>query len=91
MLSPALRRFNELYAFVNARTTLGQAGVRDPEYPCDAFDAQGYDGLGKCLSDGHYLCTECSHLSPDASRFTEHGSAGRVDRFRLWSRRRGDA
>ena len=45
----------------------GAAGVRDPDYPCSAFDPldDGVkpDGRGDCESDGHYLCRECSHLS----------------------------
>ena len=48
---------------------------------------KGYTGRGTCHSDGHYLCVECSELSPDAPRFHEHGRAGRADRLRLfWAR-----
>lgn len=71
---------------------IGTAGVRDPEHPCEVFDGEGYDGGGDCLSDGHYLCVECSELSPDAPRFQEYGAAGRLDRIRalrLTQRRRG--
>ena len=68
---------------------LGARGVRDPEGLCDVFDARGYDGSGKCMSDGHYLCVECSELSPEAPSFVEYGRAGRADRLRLfWSRPR---
>ncbi len=85
----ALIAWGELVANVNGRTFLGQAGVRDPDHVCEDFDRAGYDGHGSCRSDGHYLCTECSHLSPDAYRFTEYGRAGRADRLRLyWSRSR---
>lgn len=63
--------------------TFGAVGVRDPEYPCDAFDGAGYDGSGNCRSDGHYMCKECSRLSPDAPRFTNDRD-GRRDRLRLY-------
>ncbi len=79
----------ELVENVNGRTVLGQAGVRDPDNICEDFDRRGYDGSGKCSSDGHYLCVECSNLSPDASRFVEYGREGRADRLRLfWGRPR---
>lgn len=81
------QRWNELHAFVNGRTTFGQVGVRDPENPCDEFDAGGYSGRGRCMSDGHYMCTECSELSPDAPRFTQD-RAGRADRLLLFWRRK---
>ena len=68
---------------VNGRSVLGQAGVRDPDGPCEAFTATAYDGSGKCMSDGHYLCVECSELSPDAPRFFQYGVSGRLDRIRL--------
>lgn len=66
---------------------VGTPGVRDPDGVCESFDGKGYNGRGQCLSDGHYLCVECSELSPDAPRFQEHGRAGRVDRLRLFWRR----
>jgi hypothetical protein len=66
---------------------IGTPGVRDPENVCEAFDGQGYDGTGRCMSDGHYVCTECSNLAPDAPRFT-NDRAGRGDRLRLFWRRR---
>jgi hypothetical protein len=66
----------------------GAPGVRDPEYPCAEFDGKNYDGTGDCLSDGHYLCNECSRLSPNAPRFVEQ-DRGRADRLLLfWDRRR---
>ena len=68
--------------------TLGAPGVRDPDDECEIFNTRGYDGRGDCLSDGHYLCEECSHLSPDAPRF-HNDRAGRGDRLRLfWGRPR---
>lgn len=77
-----------LYRAVNGLPgVFGAVGVRDPDYPCEAYDAQGYDGTGKCDSDGHYECKNCSHLSPDAPRFQNDG--GRGDRLRLyWARPR---
>lgn len=66
---------------------LGRPGFRDPDGRCDEFDGKGYDGKGTCHSDGHYLCDECSHLSPSAPRFTEYGRDGRKDRLRLFWRR----
>ena len=89
MTATALSRWNELVAFVNNMTTVGQVGVRDPDSPCEAFDSRGYDGTGDCDSDGHYMCTECSRLSPDAPRFTNDRD-GRADRLRLYWRRMKD-
>jgi len=37
---------------------------------------------GRCASDGHYECARCSHLSPEADRFTRDRD-GRADRLRL--------
>jgi|GEM_PF-2098812 len=66
---------------------IGTPGIRDPDGVCESFDGKGYTGRGTCHSDGHYLCVECSELSPDAPRFHEHGRAGRADRLRLfWAR-----
>lgn len=79
--------WGELVENVNGRTHLEQVGVRDPDNVCEAFDRKGYDGGGSCLSDGHYLCVECSELAPAASRFEEYGRAGRADRLRLYWRR----
>lgn len=79
----------ELVANINGRTFLGQVGVRDPDGPCESFDGLGYDGRGQCMSDGHYLCVECSELSPEASRFEEnYGREGRRDRLLLFWRRK---
>lgn len=89
-MSDALLNWEALRRFVNAEPPLfGTVGVRDPEYPCQEFDGKSYDGTGACLSDGHYLCKECSKLSPQAPRFEEHGVKGRADRLLLlWSRHR---
>jgi hypothetical protein len=84
-------RWEALLRFVNGKPPMmGTVGVRDPDHPCEEFDGQHYDGTGDCMSDGHYMCTECSHLSPDAPRFEENfGRDGRRDRLLLfWSRKR---
>jgi hypothetical protein len=86
----ALAAWSALVDEVNGRTSLGQPGVRDPEGICEAFDGLGYDGSGTCKSDGHYMCAECSLLSPEASRFTER-DGGRRDRLRLFWARPGAA
>lgn len=89
-MNEALLRWESLVRFVNDRPPLiGTVGVRDPEYPCELFDGKGYDGRGDCDSDGHYLCVECSLLSPESPRFTEYGRDGRRDRLRLYWRRKG--
>jgi hypothetical protein len=77
--------FTDLFLAVNDRAPrLGTIGVRDPDGPCEAFDGKGYDGGGRCMSDGHYLCTECSELSPEAPRFAEnYGWRGVLDRLEL--------
>lgn len=73
---------------VNGRRGIfGTAGVRDPQNPCELFDGLRFDGTGECQSDGHYLCTECSRLSPKAPRFEEFDRDGRRDRLRLYWRR----
>lgn len=75
--------WEELRRFVNGEPGYeGTPGVRSVEYPCEVFDGRGYDGTGECMSDGHYLCVECSELSPEAPRFTEPGwSGGRNRRY----------
>lgn len=84
----ALTAWAELVANVNGKTVLGQLGVRDPDNVCEDFDRKGYNGFGNCTSDGHYLCVECSNLSPEAARFVEYGRSGRADRMRLfWARK----
>lgn len=84
----ALQQWKDLVRFVNeAPPRFGMPGVRDPDYPCESFDGKNYDGTGDCKSDGHYLCKECSQLSPEAPRFVEHGHQGRGERLRLfWAR-----
>lgn len=85
----ALEQWRWLEAELNGRELVGMRGVRDPESPCDGFDGRGFDGHGRCDSDGHYLCVECSELSADAPRFTEYGEEGRADAEALLARRRG--
>jgi len=89
-MTKALEQWDDLVRFVNnAPPRYGAPGIRDPEHRCELFDGEGYEGQGNCLSDGHYLCTECSHLSPKAPRFVEHGVEGRADRLLLfWARKR---
>lgn len=64
-------RWNALYAEVNGRPPVGTLGVRDSEFPCEEYDGKGYDGNGLCMSDGHYECRRCSHLSPDSPQVQE--------------------
>lgn len=79
----------ELFANINGRTYLAQVFIRDPDNVCELFDKEGYNGRGKCMSDGHYLCVECSELSPEAPRFEENnGREGRRDRLLLFWRRK---
>jgi hypothetical protein len=85
----SMQEWEALRRFVNGEPSLlGTVGVRDPENPCEAFDGRNYDGSGSCSSDGHYLCVECSQLSPEAPRFQEYGRQGRGDRLRLYWRRK---
>ncbi len=86
-MNAALFRWSVLEAEANGRTFVGMPAVRDPDYVCESFDALGYQGRGECTSDGHYLCINCSHLSPTAPRFEEFGREGRADRLRLFWRR----
>jgi hypothetical protein len=51
----------------------GIAGMRDPDFPCEEFEPYGAPnvlspGVGKCSTDGHYLCSECRHISEDEVR-----------------------
>jgi hypothetical protein len=75
-MSTALAAWADLVETVNGRVAFGQAGVRDPEHPCEMFapvanpDWLGLEvrapGNGTCDSDGHYLCGSCLHLSRGA-------------------------
>lgn len=40
-------------------TFIGQAGVRDPDHPCEGFTPG--EPRGDCQTDGHYMCHECEH------------------------------
>lgn len=81
-------RWESLLRFVNSELPMfGSVGVRDPDSPCEVYDGRGYDGSGRCLSDGHYECVNCSHLAPNSPRFEEYGRDGRGDRLRLFWRR----
>lgn len=39
---------------------VGAEGVRDPEFPCDAFVPGKPEG--DCETDGHYMCDECTRM-----------------------------
>lgn len=56
--------------------TYGQAGVRDPQFPCGAY-RPGKPGLGsKCEGDGHYLCSGCTERKPDEPEDDINETAG---------------
>jgi hypothetical protein len=71
-------RWNALVAEVNGMPLVGTPGVRDVEHPCAEYDGLGQYGDGLCLSDGHYECRNCSHLSPDAPQMSgiKNGASG---------------
>lgn len=48
--------------------SLGDLGVRDPDFPCDLFDPGPRKLSGDCGGDGHYLCNECSLFEPEPER-----------------------
>jgi hypothetical protein len=58
----AEREYLELQEQIRNNVT-GEVGVRDRMNPCELFDYG--PGTGTCWSDGHYMCKECKHLSPD--------------------------
>lgn len=74
--SESLQQWSLLVHEVNGRSVVGMPGVRDPDFPCDAYrptpdaDLLGLRvtaaGDGDCASDGHYLCGGCEHLSASA-------------------------
>jgi len=43
----------------------GTPGVRDRDAPCELFQPGTPAGDGSCLGDGHYLCHECEHMTPE--------------------------
>lgn len=64
-------RFERIEADKIVRLTVydpgcGVKGIRDSDYPCEAFDPfePGYKPNGDCDTDGHYLCIECRNLNP---------------------------
>lgn len=78
----SLAEWDQLVAAVNGRTTIGQAGVRDPEYPCEGYrplpGARPFTrvteadlGWSRCETDGHYMCVECTEISVEALRDRE--------------------
>lgn len=58
---------------INGRVVFGQAGVRDPDGVCEAFDPApdidwcgvrvSVEAHGKCCGDGHYLCLGCREFN----------------------------
>jgi hypothetical protein len=61
-----------LYAYrklaeAEPRKPVGIPGNRDPDNPCSAFAPRPRmaGDWADCESDGHYLCLECAHRSPD--------------------------
>jgi DNA-directed RNA polymerase subunit RPC12/RpoP len=45
----------------------GTPGIRDVNAPCDHFEPAGEpfehaNGSGSCMTDGHYICSECVHI-----------------------------
>lgn len=61
-MSEALNRWYALVSELNGRPLVGTPGIRDVDHPCEEYDGKGYDGRGRCDSDGHYECVNCSHL-----------------------------
>jgi len=70
-MSHTILAWNQLVASVNGTTTIGTTGVRDPDYPCEGFNAVGaafhqvteFSTMNRCETDGHYMCTECTEIS----------------------------
>jgi hypothetical protein len=55
----------------------GIPGNRDPEHPCTAYEPRARRlGDFPCNSEGHYLCVECAHFTPEetngATNITEN-------------------
>lgn len=59
-MNAALQRWGNLVAELNGKPTIGVIGVRDSDNPCDGFDGGEPGPHGKCDTDGHYMCNECS-------------------------------
>jgi hypothetical protein len=63
------RAWRALVSEINGgRIPDGTAGVRDVDAPCDEFQPVGSpyvlsEGGGTCDTDGHYICSECVHIS----------------------------
>lgn len=68
-MTEPLQRWRALVNFVNATPGAGTVGLRDPDYPCYSYDGEGYNGRGRCDSDGHYECNNCSHLSEETYNY----------------------
>lgn len=57
-------RWRVLVEDVNGRRAVGSPGVRDPAFPCGAYEPGEPDG--DCEADGHYLCRGCVRLDVEA-------------------------
>lgn len=56
-----------LLAALHGVAKIGEPGIRDADSPCDVFDP-GTPGGGDCDTDGHYMCSECRHISERETR-----------------------
>ena len=65
-----LERESRIGFGISSRKRHPMDGIRDPEFPCEAFVYGRPDGSGSCMSDGCYLCIECVELSLES---TAHG------------------
>lgn len=61
-----MTRFSYRRAVKGKVTPVGLPGHRDPENRCDMYDPRPERQPGDCASDGHYLCSRCSHFSKRA-------------------------
>jgi hypothetical protein len=56
----------------NPDRSLGDKGVRDPDFPCKGYDPSPRelaDHEAECETDGHFLCLECKYRKPDSVEF----------------------
>lgn len=40
--------------------------TRDVDNPCDAYEPGEPEPSGHCMTDGHYMCRECTKADPEA-------------------------
>lgn len=72
-MNETLRRWKKLEAQLNGRVAFGDAGVRDPENPCESFEPVA---TKDCAGDGHYMCRECARLRACQSGGHKHNNCG---------------